>query len=148
MSISKILTDLYVIKQKKKKNTLTDIVLQCFSSERVLVEHEGICLKMNGKQTVILKSGSNKFKNYFKQLAVSFKIYADFEYNMKRVKSSDRGGNTSYTEEFQDHIPNSFAYKVVCVDDKFSKQVVLYRGKNEFYKFNDGILKEYHYYKK
>ena len=30
----------------------------------------------------------------------------------------------------QDHIPCSFAYKVVCVDDKFSKPIVLYRGEN------------------
>ena len=33
----------------------------------------------------------------------------------------------SYTE---DHIPCSFAYKVACVDNKFSKNVVLYRRKN------------------
>ena len=42
---------------------------------------------------------------------------------MKKVKSSnrgdksDRGDNVLYTE---DHIPWSFAYKVACVDDKFS----------------------------
>ena len=64
---------------------------------------------------------------------------------MKRIKSSDggnrgdRGDNTSYT------IPCSFAYKVVCVDDKFSKPVVLYRGKNAVYRFIDAILGEYNY---
>ena len=36
---------------------------------------------------------------------------------------------TSYTEKYQDHIPCRFAYKVACIDDKFSKPVVLYRGK-------------------
>ena len=35
---------------------------------------------------------------------MSFKIYADFECNVKKVRSSDRGGNTSYTEKDQDHI--------------------------------------------
>ena len=39
--------------------------LQCFSSERVLVEHKEVCLKVNGKQTVKLKTGSIKFKNNF-----------------------------------------------------------------------------------
>ena len=39
--------------------------LQCFSSERVLVEHKEVCLKVNGKQTVKLKTGSIKFKNHF-----------------------------------------------------------------------------------
>ena len=31
-------------------------------------------MKINGKQTIKLKSGSIKFKNYLKQLAVPFKI--------------------------------------------------------------------------
>ena len=33
-------------------------------------------------------------------------------------------------KKYQDHVPCSFAYKVVCVDDKFSKPIVLYRGEN------------------
>ena len=37
-----------------------------------------------------LISGSVRFKNDFKQLAVPFKIYADFEFNVKQVKSNDR----------------------------------------------------------
>ena len=80
-----------------------------------------------------------------------FKIYADLECNVKGVQSNDRNNNnnnTSYTKKYQDHIPNSFAYKVVFVDDKLSKQVVLYRGKNAVYKFIDAILKEYSYCKK
>ena len=55
-----------------------------------------------------LKSGSAKFKNHFKQLAVPFKIYADFETFLKRVRGSDRNNNTSYTEKYQKHIPCSF----------------------------------------
>ena len=99
--------------------------------------------KINGKQTVKLRSSSIKFKNHFKQLAVPLKIYADFDCNVKRVKCSDRGESTSYTEKDQDHIPFSFAYKADCVDDKFNKPVVLYRGENAVYKFIDAILKEY-----
>ena len=75
-----------------------------------------------------LKSGSVKFKNHCRQLAVSFKVCANFEAVLKGIKSSDKN-NTSYTEKYQDHIPCSFAYKVVCIDNKFSKKVVLYRGK-------------------
>ena len=48
------------------------------------------CLIINGKQSVKLKTGSISFRNYFKQLPVPFKIYADFEYNMKGVKSCDK----------------------------------------------------------
>ena len=81
--------------------------LQCFSSKKTLAEDKEVCLKINCKQTVKLKIGSIKFKNYRKQLVVPFQICADFECNVKKVKSSDRGDkvgksdNTSYTE---DHI--------------------------------------------
>ena len=53
--------------------------LQCFSSGKKLIEHKENCLVINGKQSVKLKSGSISSKNYFKQLPVLFKIYADFE---------------------------------------------------------------------
>ena len=49
----------------------------------------------------------------------------------------------SYTKKYQDHIPSSFAYKLVCVDNKFSKDVVLYRGKNAVLKFIQCIFKDY-----
>ena len=79
-----------------------------------------------------------------KQLTEPCKIYVDFECNVKRVRSSDRSDNALYTKKYQKHIPCSFAYKVVCVDDKFSKPVVLYRGKHAINRF----IKEYNYYKK
>ena len=72
-------------------------------SEQVLIEHKENSLIKNGKQSVKLKSGSISFKNYFKQLPVPFKIYADFECILKRVKGSDKN-NGSYTEKYQDHI--------------------------------------------
>ena len=103
---------------------------------------------INDKQNVKLGKGSLSFKNYFKQLPAPFEIYADFECilhptSSERVKSSDK--NVSYTENYQDHISCSFAYKVVCVDNKFSKHVVTYRGKNAAYNFIEAILKEYDY---
>ena len=114
-------------KNKKKKN-FCKCRLQCFSSEKVLIERKENCLVINGKQSIKLKSGSISFKNYFKQLPVPFKIYAYFECLLKGVKSSDKS-NGLYTEKYQEHIPCSFAYKVACVDNKFSTKVVLYKGK-------------------
>ena len=43
-------------KNKNKKHFFR-YCLQCFSSERVLVDHKVVCLKLNGKQTVKLRSG-------------------------------------------------------------------------------------------
>ena len=42
----------------------------------------------------------------------------------------------------------SFAYKLVCLDNKFSKPVILYRGENAAYRFIGTILEEYNYCKK
>ena len=81
--------------QIKNKKHFYKYCLQCFSSERVSIEHQKTCLKINGKQNVKLKSDSIKFKNYFKQLAVRFKIYADFESLLKEVRGSGRNNNTS-----------------------------------------------------
>ena len=106
-------------------------------------------MKINCKQTVKLKSGPIKFKNYFKRLATPFKIYADFKSLLRGVEGSDRNNNnTSYTEKYQTQIPCSFAYKVVCIDHKFSKPVVIYRGKNAVYEFIKVILKEINFCKK
>ena len=57
-------------------------------------EHKETCLKINSKQTIKLKSGSIKFKNHFKQLAVPFRIYADFESLSKGVRDSDKNNST------------------------------------------------------
>ena len=43
-------------------------------------------------------------KNYFKQIAVPFKIYADTECNLEKIHINDRDKKTSYTEKYQNHI--------------------------------------------
>ena len=105
-----------------------------------MIEHKEVCLKVNGNQSVRLRSGSIKFKNYSKQLVVPFKIYADFESVLIDIWM-DKGSNASYTRKYEAHIPCSFAYKVVCIDDKFSKSVVLYKGKMQLISSLDQFLK-------
>ena len=39
-------------------------------------------------------------------------------------------------------MPCSFAYKLLCVDDKFSKPIVIFRGGNAAYEFFKAILRE------
>ena len=68
----------------------------------------------------------------------------DFECNLIKVESYEG----SYSKKYQDHIPCSFAYKFLCVYDKFSKPIVVFRGKNAAFKFIKAILKEYEYCKK
>ena len=54
---------------------------------------------------------------------------------------------SSTQEKYQVHIPCSFAYKVVCIDDRFSKPIVVFRGENAAYEFIKAILKEYEHFK-
>ena len=66
-------------KTKNKKKWFCRSCLQYFSRDNVLIKHKEDCLSINGKQSVDVEKGIIKFKNYFKQLSVPFKIYADFE---------------------------------------------------------------------
>ena len=103
---------------------------------------------INGKQNVKLEEELISFKKYFRQIPFPFKIYADFECILKNVDNGTINNDISYTRKYQDHIPCSFAYKVVCVDNKYSKKIVLYRGKNAVNKFVILILNEYNYCRK
>ena len=106
--------------KNKTRKYFCKCCLYCFSSEK-LIEYKRDCLVINGKQSVKLKKNLISFKNYFGHLAIPFKIYADFECILKKVNSTGCDSNSSYTKEYQDHIPCSFAYNVVCIDNKLSK---------------------------
>ena len=82
-------------KKNKNKKWFCKSCLQCFSSESVLIKHKENCLSINGKQSVKLEKGIIKFENYFKQIPVPFKIYADFECNLEGVESYEG----SYTKK-------------------------------------------------
>ena len=55
--------------------------------------------------------------------------------------------NSSWTVKEQEHVPCGFGYKVVCIDDKFSKNVVVHRGMDCMGKFISSVLSEYEYCK-
>ena len=131
--------------KNKNKKYFCKSCLQCFSSKNVLTKHKEVCLSINGAQSVRLEKGTIEFKDYFKQIPVPFRIYADFECNLNTVESYER----SYSEKYQNHVPCSFAYKLACVNNKFTKPIVVFRGgENAAFKFIKAILKEYEYCKK
>ena len=138
MCTSKILIDLWLVRQKIKIQCLL-----CFSSEKVLIEYRENCLVINGKQNAKLKSGAISFKNYFKQIPVPFKIYADFEFYFKKLKVILLSLIPIIIQIQKKK--KSFAYKVVCVNDKFSQKVNLYRGKDADSKFISSIINECNY---
>ena len=51
-------------------------------------------------------------------------------------------------KKYQDHTTCSFAFNVVCIDDSFTKLIVVYRGENAVSEFIKTILKEHKYCRK
>ena len=97
--------------KNKNKKWFCKSCLQCFSSENVLIKHKEDCLSINRQQSINLEKGTTEFKNYFKQLPVTFKIYVDFECNLKNVECYEG----TYTKKYHQHVPCSYAYKVVLL---------------------------------
>ena len=129
--------------KNKNKKWFCKSCLQCFSSKNMLIKHKEDCLSINRIQPVDVEEGIIKFENYFKQLSVPFKIYADFECNLKDTEICEG----SCTKKYHDHVPCTYAFKAVCIYNRFSKPIVVYRGKNAAYEFIKAILKEYKYCK-
>ena len=126
--------------------------LQCFSSDRVLINHKDICIQVNGTQAIKMPTKDNnilKFNNFHKQQPVPFVIYADFEAITEKIHGCQQEGKKSYTEAYQKHTDCGYGYKVVCCyDDKYTKPIQLYRGENAVYKFMENILEEVKWCKK
>ena len=106
--------------------------------------HREDCLSINGIQSVRLGKGTIEFKNCFKQILASFQIYVGFASDLESVEIYEG----SCSKKYQNHNPSSFAYIVVCIDDRSSKAIVVFRGENTAYVFIKAILKEYEYCRK
>ena len=89
----------------------------------MLIKPKENCLSINGKQSVKLEKGIIEFENYFKQIPVPFKMYADFECNLRSFESYE---GPYPQKKYQDYIPCSFTYKVVWIDNSFTKPIVFF----------------------
>ena len=49
--------------------------------------------------------------------------------------------NESYTKKYQKHVACSYGYKLVCVDDKFSKPFKSYLCEDAVYNFISSMIK-------
>ena len=147
---------MYNQSKHKERKHFCMYCLQCFSSERILANHVNNYLTINGAQAINMpKQGENilKFNNFHKQLPVPFVIYADFEAITKKVqgcKQSEEMENEknkgSYTKAYQTHEDCGYGYKLVCCyDDKYSKDICIYRGENAVYRFMEKMLEEVKY---
>ena len=61
-----------------------------------MTEHEEACLNINGAQSVRFEKGAIEFENYFKEIPVPFKVYADFECNLENFESYEGSYSRKY----------------------------------------------------
>ena len=70
------------------------------------------------------KGEYDKFKNFERKIKSPFMIYADFESILVPEDNGKQNLNESYTNKYQKYVACSYGYKLVCVDDKFSRAPV------------------------
>ena len=68
-------------------------------------------------------------------------IYGDFESILAPEDNEKKNPNESYTSKYQKHIACSYGYKLVCVDDKFSKPSKSYLGEDAVCNFISSMIK-------
>ncbi|XP_053380071.1 uncharacterized protein LOC128548718, partial [Mercenaria mercenaria] len=83
-----------------------------------------------------------EFKDFEKELKVSFTIYADFETLNRRVSTCLPEPTHSSTTSTTKLEVCGFAYKVVCADNRYTKPTVVYRGSDASQKFITSLLRE------
>ena len=145
---------MFTFTKHKGKKHFCRRCLQCFYSNESLAKHKVNCKEINGVQAIELpqkyidKNGVERtpsvyFKNHHKSLPVPFSIVADFECITEKISGCQPSDRKSYTEKYQKHTACSFGYKVVChYDEKYSGDVVIYRGKDCIEKFMKCMFEE------
>ena len=71
-----------------------------------------------------------------------FMIYADFESILVSEDNGKQNPNVSYINKYQKHVACSYGYKLVCVDDEFSKSFKSYLGEDFVYNFISSMIEE------
>ena len=72
-------------------------------------------------------------------------IYADFESILVAEDNGKQNPEDCYMKKYQKHIACNYGYKLVCVDDKFSKPFKTYLGKDAVYNFINNMIEESKY---
>ena len=71
--------------------------------------------------------------NFQRKIKSSFIIYADFESISVSEDNGNQNPNEPYTNKYQKHVAYSYEYKLICIDDKFSKPFKSYLGEYAVY---------------
>ena len=120
--------------------------LHAYTIPQLLAKHSKDCC--HAQNTKFPKDPRCRFTNIHKQLAATFVVYADFASALKPVSDIDTTqgvvlGEESSLTPYQEHVPCSFAYKIVSsVDPDVSQPLVMYRGEDAAEKFVCNLQRE------
>ena len=99
--------------------------------------NKGLCLK---------KIECVRFKNFERKIKSPFMIYEDLERILVPEDKGKQNPYESYTKNIkQKHVAFRYGYKLVCVDDKFSKPFKSYSGEDTVYNFINSMIEESKY---
>ena len=99
--------------------------------------NKGLCLK---------KVECVRFKSFERKIKSPFMIYEDLERILVPEDKGKQNPYKSYTKNIkQKHVAFRYGYKLVCVDDKFSKPFKSYSGEDTVYNFINSMIEESKY---
>ena len=96
--------------------------------------NKGLCLK---------KVECVRFKSFERKIKSPFMIYEDLERILVPEDKGKQNPYKSYTKNIkQKHVAFRYGYKLVCVDDKFSKPFKSYSGEDTVYNFINSMTEK------
>ena len=81
------------------------------------------------------------WKNFGKKIKPPLRIYAEFESIIVPENNGKHNLKESYTNIYQKHVACIYGYKLICVDDKFSKPFKSYLNEDAVYNFISSMIK-------
>ena len=87
-----------------------------------------------------------RFKRFERKMKSPFTIYEDFKSILVSKGNGKQNLNESYISKYQKHVACSYDYKLVCVNDKFSKPFTSYLNENAAYNFINSMVEKSKYF--
>ena len=83
-----------------------------------------------------------EFENYESKINSPFIVYAVFESILVPEYNGKQNPEQSYSNKYQKYIAYIYDYELACVDDKFSRPLNTYLGKDTFYNFINSMIEK------
>ena len=136
--VKRLMALLYDQSKNSNSKHFCERCLHGYSRKDLLERHNPECkgLLKNPIKTEMLKEGEHKmsFRNHYKQMKVSYVVYADFECVLGKIDGCEPSLDASFTVKTEKHEPCGFSYIAIRSDGKLFGPFT-HRGKDAIYVF-------------